>query len=51
MDFELIFWLCAVAVLPVVAFGALVCRDYMNDRARQWRREHADNFNMDVWED
>ena len=48
MDYELIFWLSAVVVVPIIIIGTMAYRIHANDRARQWHRDHADDFNKDL---
>lgn len=51
MDYELIFWVTA----PFVLFALLVVRelwlDWKEEAERRWNKEHADDFNKDLWED
>jgi hypothetical protein len=51
MDYELIFWVVA----PFVLMGIIIGRMYLQARRSQqkadWEREHADDFNKDIWED
>lgn len=51
MDYELIFWVCAAVVIPIILIGFVAYRIRSNERAEEWRREHADDFNKDLWED
>lgn len=48
MDYELIFWLSAVVVAPIIIIGTMAYRIHADDRARQWQRDHADDFNKDL---
>ena len=48
MDYELIFWLSAVVIVPIIIIGAMAYRTRADDRARQWWYDHADDFNKDL---
>jgi hypothetical protein len=51
MDYELIFWVIAPFVLIAAIFLRTWWKDRKAEKAGRWAKEHADDFNKDLWED
>lgn len=51
MDYELIFWVTAPFVLIATIFLCAGWKERKAEKARRWKKEHADDFNKDLWEE
>lgn len=51
MDYELIFWVAAPFVFIAGIFLRALWKDWKAEKASRWAKEHADDFNKDLWED
>ena len=50
MDWELVFWVVAPFVLIGLVLVTSAVAEYRENKKRRWRREHADDFNKDIWD-